>query len=416
MRSDVARGDFSGALSRYEREGQSTQVLRALSEGVLRYAARASDPEQRRAAFIELSMLGTRGKPLLEELAEPSEPLLVRAEALRLLTELGDDSARQALRRLFDHPNPEISDSAVSALRPEQDLALVSAALRSPRAGRRASALGLLRRAPAEHRMLVTEVSRFDPSPQLRAAAVYALERYGSEAADALEAATHDPEEQVRVAALAALARVAPERAELLLDRQLGAAVSAHSINAAITVLSLRATHAAPQRRDSAVSEPVAASADTVRARARAALSAALTSPDAALRAQAATAVSRLPAALLDRAELRARLRVEKSEAVRLALALALGSDDPSAQRALAELSASFSLTGAQAAAALAAHSGKARERLCAFRAHDSALVRITAARLIARELHDPSAITKLLADESWQVRDAAAGAVLNVL
>lgn len=401
--SDVSRGDFRGALAYYEQDGRSPRVLRALSEGVLRAAARSTDPEQRRAAFIELSMLGTRAKPLLEELSEPAEPLAVRVEALRLLTELGDDGARGALRGLFDHPNPEVSDSAVSALRPEQDLALVAAALRSPRTDRRASALTLLRRAPAEHRVLLTEVSRFDPAPQLRAAAVYALERYGALAGDALEAATLDPDEQVRVAALAGLARVAPARAELLLDRQLGAAVSTHSIHAAITVLSLQL-------------EASAANLEAVQARARAALSAALSSTDAALRAQAATAVSRLPAELLDRAQLRARLRVEKVEAVQLALALALGPEDPNAQRALAELSASFSLIGAQAAAELAAHSGKARTRLCAFSAHDSVLVRVTAARLIARELRDPSPIAKLLADTSWQVRDAAAGAVLNVL
>jgi HEAT repeat protein len=240
------------------------------------------------------------------------------------------------------------------------------------------------------------EASRMDPSPQLRAAALYALERYGAGAADAFEQATQDPDEQVRGAALAGFARVAPERAELELDRQLGAAVSARSIAAAVTLLSLQ-----PARQV---------------ARAQAALSAALSSPDASLRVQAAAALQRLPAAQLDRAGIRSRLRLEKTPGVRLALALVLGVEDPNAQRALAELSTSFSLTGAQAAAELAAHSGKARARLCAFSAHESALVRVSAARLIARELRDPAPIVKLLADSSWQVRDAAAGAVLNVM
>jgi hypothetical protein len=40
----------------------------------------------------------------------------------------------------------------------------------------------------------------------------------------------------------------------------------------------------------------------------------------------------------------------------------------------------------------------------------------MTAARLIARTLHEPAPIAKLLADTSWQVRGAAAGAVLNVM
>jgi HEAT repeat protein len=363
---------------------------------VLRYAARSSDPEVRRAAFIELSMLGTRAEPLLDELSEAAEPPPVRAEALRLRTQLGDASARETLRGLLDHPDPEISDSAVSALQPEQDQARLEAALRSPRSARRATALALLGRAPAEHRALLIEASRFDPAPQLRAAAVYALERYGADAADALEQATQDPDEQVRAAALAGFARIAPERAEQLLDRQLGAAVSARSISAAITLLSLK-----PARQP---------------ARARAALAAALSSSDAALRVQAAASLQRLPAEQIDRAGLRALLRVEKTPTVRLALALVLGPQDPGAQQALAELSTSFSLTGAQAAAELAAHSGKARARLCAFSAHESALVRVTAARLIARELRDPAPIAKLLADTSWQVRGAAAGAVLNVM
>jgi hypothetical protein len=282
------------------------------------------------------------------------------------------------------------------ALRPEQDLPAVEAALRSPRSGRRAAALSLLRKAPAEHRALLIESARFDPSPQLRAAALYALERSGAQAADAFEAATQDPDEQVAAAALAGLARVAPDRAELLLDRQLGAAASTQSIDAAITLLSLK-----PARQE---------------ARARAALSVALSSPEAALRVQAAAALARLPSDQLDRTQLRASLRVEKTASVRLALALALGPEDPSAQRTLAELSSSFSLIGAQAAAELAARSGKARTRLIAFSTHTSALVRITAARLIARELRDPAPITQLLADADWQVRDAAAGAVLNVM
>jgi hypothetical protein len=200
----------------------------------------------------------------------------------------------------------------------------------------------------------------------------------------------------VRAAALAAFARVAPDRAEPVLDQQLGAAASAQSIDAASALLSLRPARA--------------------QARAQAALTAALSSAEPTLRAQAAAALQRLPAAELDRSRLQSRLRDEKVASVRLALALVLGAKDPASRRALTDLSQVWSLTGAEAAAELAAHSGEARTRLCSFSTHDAALVRMTAARLMSRVLRDPQPISKLLADASWQVREAAAGAVLNVL
>ena len=393
--SDIARGDYRSAYSRYEQD-RSPSVLRTLSESVLLHAARSADPAERRAAFIELSMLGTRATDLLEELSQSGESAPVRAEALRLRTQLGDDGARRELRGLVDHPDPEVADSAVQALAPERDAALLAAALRSPRPERRSTALALLGRAAPEHRAMLIEASRFDPTPQLRVLALHALERYGASVADALEAATHDPDQHVRAAALSALARVAPERAEPALDRQLGAAASEQSISAAITLLNMK-----PPRQE---------------ARARAAIAAALSSPDVSVRARAATVLQRLPASERDLASVRARLRVEKADTVQLALALLLGAEDSAARSTLTELSAMYTLPGAEAAAELAAHSGSARQRLYAFSDHDSAQVRITAARLIASTLRDPEPIAKLLADPHWQVRDAAAGAVLNVL
>jgi HEAT repeat protein len=394
--SDLARGDFAAAVSRYERDGRSPDVLRALSAGVLLRAARSADAAERRAAFVELSMLGTRAKDLLEQLSQSGESAPVRAEALRLRSQLGDAAARLALRGLLDDPDPDVSDSAVQALEPAADRALLEAARRSPRAGRRATALAVLGRAAPVYLAQLSEVSRFDPTTPLRVAALRALARYGAEVADVLESALQDPDEQVRAAALEAYAEVAPERAEPLLDRQLGAAVSAQSISAAVSLLSM-----SPPRQA---------------ARARAALSAALTSSDVQLRARAASALQRLPKEQLDLGQVRTLLRAEKAPHVRLTLALLLGVDDPAALDTLRELTASFTMTGVQASAELAALSGNARARLCAFSAHESLLVRIAAARLIARKLRDPEPIAKLLADSSWQVRDAAAGAVLNVL
>jgi HEAT repeat protein len=405
--SDVARGDFGAALAGYEQDGRRPLVLRALSEGLLLRAARATDPAERRAGFIELSMLGTRAQELLEQLSQDSEPAYVRAEALRLRCRLGngaDRSARAALRALLNDADPEVSDSAIQALEPGSDAALLEAALRSPRSTRRSTALAMLGRAAPEYLSLLIEVSRFDPKPQLRAAALHALESYGAQASEAFEQATRDPDPLVRVAALTGFARVAPERAEPILDQQLGAAASTDSIAAATALLSL---------------EPALAKNTWnpgTRARALSALFAALSSADPALRVQAAAALQRLPTSQIDRGSLQARLRTEKVESVRLALALILGSEDPASRRALTDLSASFNLTGADAAAELAAQNSQARERLIAFSTHASALVRATAARLIARTLRDPAVIAKLLADQSWQVRDAAAGAVLNVM
>jgi len=396
--SDVARGDFSAAVAGYEQGGHKPAVLRALSESLLLQAARSSDPSERRTAFIELSMLGTRAQGLLEALSQKSEPAHVRAEALRLRCRLGDASARDALRPLLDHPDPEVSDSAIQALAPDSDAALLEAALRSPRSARRATALALIARARPDYLALLIEVSRFDPKPQLRAAALHALESYGAQASAAFEEATHDPDPQVRVAALAGYARVDAEHATPVLDQQLGAAASIESIGAATALLNLDALDAG------------------LRARALSCLYGALSAADPALRVQAAAALQRVPTSQIDRRALQARLRAENVESVRLALALVLGSDDPASRRALTDLSASFNLTGAEAAAELAGHNSQARERLLAFSTHDAALVRATAARLIARALRDPAPLSKLLADESWQVRDAAAGAVLNVM
>ena len=393
--SDVARGDFQSAYSGYAQQPSST-LLRALSEGVLLHGARSSDLAQRRAAFIELSLLGTRAGELLEELSQSGEPARTRAGALRLRTQLGDDAARRELRDMLGHPDPEVGDSATRALAPDRDRAQLEAALRSPRPERRGEALAVLGRVAREHQAALIEASRFDPIPQLRVSALHALESCGAEVSAALERASDDPDPRVRAAALSSLARVAPERAEPLLDRQLGAAASEQSLSAAVALLSMQ-----PPRQV---------------ARARAAIANALGSPDVTLRARAATALRGMPETQLDLAALRARLRKESVETVRLALALRLGLQDSAAQRTLSELSSSFTLPGAEATAELAAHSGTARARLSAFAAHDSALVRAAVARLMGSALRDPEPIAKLLADKSWQVRGAAAGAVLNVM
>jgi HEAT repeat protein len=396
VQRDVDRGNYRAALQCYEADGRSDSVLRALSQRLLLSAARSTEAAQRRGAFVELAMLGTRAEGLLQDLSAPGEPPLVRAEALRLRSSLGDEDAREELRGMLGHPDPEVEDCAYAALRPGADDAQLLAALQSARAARRSQALQLLSRAPARYLTALSEVGRFDPLPQLRAAAMRSLPSYGAAAAPALEAGASDTDEQVRSAALEGLLRVASERAWPLLDQQLGAAVSVQSIAAATTLLSMPQTPA--------------------RERAYAAWLAALSASDTKLRAQAASVARPVTLDLQVRELMRERLDAETEPAIRLALALALGADDAAARRALVELSSGASVVAAQAAAELAQGSEQARARLRSLGTHESALVRATSARLMARTLAEVGPIAPLLADENWQVREAAAGAVLNVL
>ena len=402
----VQGGQYGAAVARYEREGKPRSVLQALSESLLMQAAQSADPEQQRAAFVELTLLGTLAKPLLESLTSADRAPLVRAQALRLSLVLGDEDARAPLRELSSSADPKVVDAAYAALDPDGDWPLLLDALRAARKERRAAALASVSRSAragnedrelrARQRQALSEVARFDPEPQLRAAALSALARHGVEALSAFEAGVQDADADVRSAALRGMLGLDPERARTLLDQQLGAAVSSESIDAAIALAAL-----SPAR------EPE---------RAWSLLAAALVSPDASLRARAAGSLQLVPERVRDVAFLRTRLEAEPSRSVRLSLALALGNADPKAVQALVGLSESADLTGAEAAAELAPRDEQARKRLRALTSHTTLLVRATAARLIARELHESDPLVKLLADASWQVRSAAAGAVLSVL
>jgi len=395
----VRAGRYAAAVERYERAGKSRGVLESLSRSLLTQAAESGDREQQRAAFVELSLLGTRAEPLLEELSDAGRAPQLRAQALRLRLALGDEDARQPLRALASHADPTVADAGYAALDPDADWPLLLDALSSPRSARRSAALSVLGRAPgtaAGRHEALGQVARFDPEPQLRAAALACLERVGQGAAPIFEAALQDGDAEVRSAARRGVLRVDPERGRALLDQQLGAAVSSESIAAAVALLGAQ--------------PPLEAE------RARALLMAALTSPDATLRARAAGSLALVPEAQRDRTLLRERLEAEKVRSVRFSLALALGAADADANKALIDLSQSADLTGAQAAAELAARDTQARERLRGLTGHSTVLVRATAARLIARELHESDPLVKLLADSAWQVRSAAAGAVLSVL
>jgi HEAT repeat protein len=392
----VARADYATAVQVYEHSGRDPGVLRAASQQLLLRAAASADPEQSRSAFTELSLLGTRERALLERLAEPSEPALVRARALSIRTALGDSGAKSELRELLTDHDAAVVDHAYVALEPDSDWPTLETALLDARPERRSVALRLTARAAPEHLAALSDVAKSDPLPSLRAAALQALERYGSAAAPAFEAATRDADADVRVAALTGYARVDPAAAEPLLDRQLGAAVSPESIAAAVALLRM-----SPQRQLE---------------RARAQLTAAVSTPEPGLRARAAGALLGLDVRHYDPAVLRARLPAEPVHSIRLTLALALGADDPVSQEALHALAQTSTLTGAEAMAELAPRDAKARKRLQGMIGHRDARVRATAARLLGRELHEYRSLAPLLADGDWRVRQAAASAVLIAL
>lgn len=401
--SSVEQGEYARALALYERDGRQRASLRAFAETLLLRASRSDDAAVRREAFQEWSQLGTRASPWLEQLSEADEPVHVRAAALQTRLELGDGGARSALRKLLASADPEVIDRAYAALDPEHDRALLVAALRAPRMARREQALRLLARVdPPDPSLLpaLIEVARFDPEPQLRAAAMRALARYGAPARAAEDAALHDASESVRAAALEVLPELQPTAAEALLSEQLGATESASSIAAAATLLRMR-----PPR------EP---------ARAEAALIRALTSGDGALRAQAASTLRTLPPSAAMLASVRERLASEPLPEVTLLLCLALPPNDNDARATLERLMRGGGMVAVQASAELVRRSATEKDvasaRLTALRGHASPLVRRAVAHALASATHRAEAIVPMLADASAEVRSAAAGAVLSVL
>jgi HEAT repeat protein len=398
--SAVERGAYGDALRVYEKSGRDRAVLRALAESILVQDAERAEPQRQHTAFTEFGLLGNRSRPWLERLAQPQRAKHVRVRALRLLMALGDADARAQLRPLAFDPDPEIADVAFAALdvSASADRAVVSSALYAPRTARRLAALALLSAASAPDSLReVAEVSRVDPQPGVRTAALFALERYGAAAIFAFERALNDGDESVRVVALEAFARAAPERAVAHLDQQLGAAITQETLAAAAALLRMR-----PAR------EP---------ARARDALARGLSASESRLRSYAAVLVRTLPSAEKNLPVVRSQLAVESSVEVKLALALALGTSDPAARAALLTLSQGTSLSAAQAAHELARlGDAAAYARLIALCASPSSVTRATIARALGREQRAPQAVAALLADSDPNVRDAAAGAVLGGL
>ncbi|HEX4352893.1 MAG TPA: hypothetical protein VHZ95_08270 [Polyangiales bacterium] len=403
--ADVQRGAYDAASRTYQSEGHERSTLRAFSEAILRTDAEQADPARQRLAFSELSLLGNRARPLLDAIAKRERSDVradaIRARALAQLSALGDGAARSKLRALADDPDPEVADLAYSALDREHDAQRLREALASPRPARRLAAVRS-RKPEGDQRSdrdlaELSEISRVDPQPSVRAAALFALEPYGASALPAFERAVRDDsDESVRISAIEAFARALPDRAEALLDQKLGGSTSAESLAAALALLRIKSSQ---------------------RTRALDAIANGLTSGDPSLRARTALLLRTVPESDRDLQALRAQLDVERIDEVKLALALTLGTDDPLARATLRTLARGPTLTAAEAAYELA-RLGDADSfaKLAALRTSPASTTRTSVARLLGRGLAQPNAVTDLLSDREASVRDAAAGAILATL
>jgi HEAT repeat protein len=413
MTTLVERGAFAEAVSATRAEGREPKLEKALAEALLESAARSPDAVRRSRAFAELSLAGTRSRPILERLENAREPL-TRALACKASMQLGDDGARDTLRGLADSADSELSALGYGALEPDRDRPQLLAVLTQPNRARRLAAVHVLRGAErsTEVRVALESVVQHDPEPDVRAAALTALTKQGPESAAVIDRALDDESESVRVAASSALASIIPEcaqscdRAHLLarLGRDLGSPPTVDSLAAAAAMM-----------RIPSLPEPE---------RAHDVFKRALESSDLRVRAVSAVMCRGLAAPGCDPSVLRVQLRVEKLPQVKLLLALAIGVEDPAAKAAFLELSDGADAAIAVEAAAELAAAGDvaAQQKVVNALQHADAAVRLRALRSIGKLAADGvlpedsptgARVVDRLADRDERVRVAAATAIL---
>lgn len=417
MTALVDRGAYSEAVSATRANGREPKLEKALAEALLENAARSPDAARRGRAFAELSLAGTRSRPILERLENAREPL-TRALAFKASMQLGDVGARDTLRGLAASTDPELSALGFAALEPDRDRPQLLAALTQPNRARRAAAARVLSGSErsAEVRAALEAVAQHDPEPEVRAAAVVALSKQGPEAGTAIDRALDDESETVRIAGFSGLATIIPEctqaqtcdREHLLkrLGRDQGSPPTPDSIAAAAAML-----------RIPNLPEPE---------RARDVFTRALESGDMRLRGLGAVMCRTLAAPGCDAAVLRERLRAEKLPQLKLLIAIALGPSDPLARAALTSVSNDTdAATAVEAAAELAAlGDAAAQQKLEQALQNPNANVRVRALRSIGKLSVDGvipegaaagERVVDRLADRDERVRVAAAATVLGM-
>lgn len=404
----IDRDDLEGALEAYETlravEGSDPPLLGRVAALLLEREARSEDAAVRRAAVQQLALAGTPGAPALRRLAALPGVPPTRLEALEALARRGDEDARLALRALADHEDASVSAYAVLGMDPTLDRALLLERAHDASARVRREALDRLRLAAddAAVRDALVETARVDPDGSVRAAAVRALGRAGSEAVPMLRERLGDPDPSVRMAAVTALMEADPERGRLALGAMLDIAPDVAGIEAA------RLLAQAGEGPEGLAGVDAA----------HAFLRRALRSSEPSLRSQAGVAIASLP---VDRepplGALREALTAERNAEVRLSLARALFRHDASGARSVlvALMREAEGMVRVQAAALLApARDGEARQALESVVSSDQpSIVRRTAARALARDALAPDLVRDVLRDDDALVRIYAAGGIL---
>jgi HEAT repeat protein len=416
------------ALDAYDRQhgrGRGDrEALARVAALLLEEEGDADDPARAAAALTQLTLAGTAGRRSLAYLGDHARRPGQRARALLALVRAGDLEARAGLRSYLRDPDVDARAAAHAALRFPADATLLTQGLGAAAASVRVAACeGIAAGAtlPAYLRLRLGELSRVDPSPQVRAAATRALGLGRSEAVAALRERLSDADPGVRAAAVTALVRADRRAALAALGPLLGGPPTPTAIDAARALAAppppRRADDEADDARDPAAEgldappDPEALGRD-----ARAFLLRALESPDAAVRSAAALAVVSLP----DEpglAEGLGRVLGDTDTGVRLYAASALVGHPRLGARAREALSALLAADGPhrlQAAVALAeTGSREARRVLVAALADPDALARRVAARALAREARAPHRARSALRDPDPLVRIAAAGGIL---
>jgi HEAT repeat protein len=397
--SDALRkNDIVRAVELYAREPTPERAdLRRIAEVVLVHAAGSRDPVIRARGFSALRSAGTSARSLLAGLAKLDGRPEISVRALALLAAMGDLQAGTALSGWLAAPDGELRAAAVAALDPARDAVALRSFLADPSASVRAAAAERLANAPAdgETQLALARAARHDPALAVRLRALQALGAQGPGAAPAIEARLDDSEQSVRLAAVGALVAADRVRASERLQRWLREDPRPEAIEAARTLCSPLAPPP-PAARDQ--------------------LARALADPDAALRAQAAVALSSLPPAE-QRALAQTRNGHEGLRSVQLWLALALGRAQPDGGAALQRLARTHDLVGAQALAELArAGDAAARRTLIALVHAPQPRIRALAVLVVARELAAPHEVRDALVDRDLAVRLTAASALLAAL
>ncbi len=394
------------ALAAYERmreaEGADSALLARIAALILESEALADNHPTQDASFSQLTAAGTAAHPTLQRLADDDAHPRQKAHALSILASHGDAAARAELRALLDSDDSDIRAYALASVNVVDDAPTLAAALAHTSGAVRLAAANVSAQGPLvpELVLALTDASRNDPLPSVRAACVRALSRGGSEAVEALRERLSDPSEAVRMAAVGALAVADRVRAREILTSLLAMGPNSASIEAARVL-------AMPIEGD-----------DRGVVDARAFLLRGLRAAEPALRTQSAVALAGLPSDASMNDTLLSAMENDADASVKLLLAATMLTHVGAEQRARAVLHSLFapmSMNAVQAAAALAKEHDREAMHVLAVALRDSnAAYRRVSARAVARDAMLPDLVRRALADEDAMVRIVTAGAILS--